>query len=119
MSAYSERKWKEKLTEWNFDKNISATDMNVLVAKAEKRLHEEGKETVFCIGTSQITRERIAQFKRRKVTKETQTVSPEASEWKSSRIYIFFSSNYLDRYAKKYYLPHSSARSSGVVSSRN
>ena len=83
---YSERKWKEKLTEWKFDKNISATDMNVLVAKAEKRLHEEGKETVFYMGTSQITRERIEQFKRRKVTKEIQTVSPEAGAWKSSRI---------------------------------
>ncbi len=79
-SVYSERKWKEKLTEWNFNKNISATDMNVLVAKAEKRLHEEGKETVFYMGTSQITRERIEQFKRRKVTKEIQIVSPEAGE---------------------------------------
>jgi hypothetical protein len=88
-SVYSERKWKEKLTEWNFDKNISATDMNVLVAKAEKRLHEEGKETVFYMGTFQITRERIEQFKRRKVTKEIQTVSPEACEWKSSRIFFF------------------------------
>ncbi|PMD12820.1 hypothetical protein NA56DRAFT_454440 [Hyaloscypha hepaticicola] len=52
--------------------------MNVLVAKAEKRLHEEGKETVFYMGTSQITRERIEQFKRRKVVKETETISPEA-----------------------------------------
>jgi hypothetical protein len=86
--VYSERKWKEKLTEWKFDKNIPATDMNV-VAKAEKRLHEEGKETVFYMGTSQITRERIEQFKRRKVTKEIQAVSPEAGEWKSSRIDFF------------------------------
>ncbi|KAE9378333.1 hypothetical protein N431DRAFT_399930, partial [Stipitochalara longipes BDJ] len=73
----SERKWKEKLKEWRFDKNISATDMNFLVAKAEKRLHDEGKETVFFSGISQITRERIEQFKRRKISRELDKVSPE------------------------------------------
>ena len=72
--GYSERKWKEKLKEWNFDKNISAPDMSVLVAKAAKRLTEEGKETVFFMGKSQITRERIEQFKRRKITKEIEAI---------------------------------------------
>jgi hypothetical protein len=64
--------------------------MNILLAKAEKRLHEEGKETVFHMGMSQITRERIEQFKRRKVTKEIQAVSPEAGEWRTPRINFFF-----------------------------
>jgi hypothetical protein len=44
--------------------------MNFLVAKAEKRMHDEGKDTVFFSGTSQITRERIEQFKRRKISRE-------------------------------------------------
>jgi uncharacterized protein (DUF427 family) len=76
MYVHSERKWKEKLKEWHFDKNISATDMGTLVAKAEKRLYEEGKETVFYLGMSQITRERLEQFKRRKLTKEAGAVIP-------------------------------------------
>jgi hypothetical protein len=73
---YSERKWKEKLKEWRFEKNISATDMNIIVAKAEKRVREEGKETVFFHGQSEITQERIEQFKRRKTTKAVDEVLP-------------------------------------------
>ena len=75
---YSERKWKEKLKEWRFEKNISATDMNIIVAKADKRVREEGKETVFFHGQSEITRERIDQFKRRKTTKTAEEVLPSA-----------------------------------------
>jgi hypothetical protein len=86
MYQYSERKWKEKLKEWNFDKNISAIDMSVIVAKAEKRLHEEGKETVFFMGKSQITRERIEQFKRRKTTNAIQAVSPGAGKCYDSAV---------------------------------
>jgi UDP-2,3-diacylglucosamine pyrophosphatase LpxH len=58
------------LKEWNFDKKISARDMSILVAKAEKRVREDGKDTIFFHGGSQITKERIDQFKRRKTTKE-------------------------------------------------
>ncbi len=43
--------------------------MSIIVAKAEKRGREEGKETVFFHGQSEITRERIEQFKRRKTIK--------------------------------------------------
>jgi hypothetical protein len=74
----SERKWKEKLKEWRFEKNISATDMNIIVAKAEKRVREEGKETVFFHGKTEITRERIEQFKRRKTTKAIEEALPSA-----------------------------------------
>ncbi|KAH8771518.1 hypothetical protein BGZ57DRAFT_433840 [Hyaloscypha finlandica] len=74
----SERKWKEKLKEWKFDKNISATDMSVLVAIAGKRMRDEGKRTIFFLGESQITRDRIEQFKRRKLTREIDDVSAEA-----------------------------------------
>jgi hypothetical protein len=77
---YSERKWKEKLKEWRFEKNISATDMSIIVAKAEKRVREEGKETVFFHGQSEITRERIEQFKRRKTTKAVEEALPSAGK---------------------------------------
>jgi hypothetical protein len=77
---YSERKWKEKLKEWRFEKNISGTDMSIIVAKAEKRVREEGKETVFFHVQSEITRERIEQFKRRKTTKAVEEALPSAGK---------------------------------------
>ncbi|KAE9382026.1 hypothetical protein N431DRAFT_322170, partial [Stipitochalara longipes BDJ] len=77
-SVASVRKWKEKLKEWNFDKNISASDMSIIVSKAEKRAREEGKETAFFHGGAQITRERIEQFKRRKNFREDIAMLPSA-----------------------------------------
>ena len=77
-SGFSERKWKEKLKEWKFDKNVSSTHMNILIAKAEKRAREDGKETVFFYGETQISAERIKQFKRRKTCKDADVISPRA-----------------------------------------
>jgi hypothetical protein len=74
-SEDSERKWKEKLKEWKFEKNIPANDMSFIVAKAEKRAREEGKETIFFHRETQVTRERIEQFKRRKITKGRDVLS--------------------------------------------
>jgi hypothetical protein len=54
--------------------------MRIVVAKADKRAREQGKGTVFFHGNTQITQERIAQFKRRKITKELDIVSPSAGE---------------------------------------
>jgi hypothetical protein len=51
--------------------------MRILDAKAEKRAREEGKETLFEIG-SQIDPERFELFKRRKATKEADSASPSA-----------------------------------------
>jgi hypothetical protein len=72
------RKWKEKLKEWNFDKNISASDMTIVLSKVEKRAREEGKDTVIFHGGTSITRERIEQFKRRKICRKDIEVSPSA-----------------------------------------
>jgi len=74
----SERKWKGKLKEWRFDKNISASDLGIILLKAEKRARE-GKETVFFHGETLITGERIEQFKRRRTVKESGIVYPNAS----------------------------------------
>jgi hypothetical protein len=35
-SEDSERKWKEKLKEWKFEKNMPANDMSFIFAKAKK-----------------------------------------------------------------------------------
>ncbi len=74
----SERKWKMQLKDWGFEKYVSATEMRMLIAKAEKRLIEDNKETIFFKGECQIPQEKIDIFKRRKVTKQTAPVSPSA-----------------------------------------
>lgn len=71
------RKWKEKLQKWNFHKYLNIDNMNIIVAKQQKRAME-GKDTVFMYGSAQITSERIENFKRRKVSNVTTHMSPSA-----------------------------------------
>jgi hypothetical protein len=52
--------------------------MSIIIAKAEKRTREEGKKTIFFHGESQISSERIQQFKRRKTSKMAEAISPAA-----------------------------------------
>ena len=72
------RRWKDKLKEWNFEKNIPASDMAMVLSKAEKRSREEGKETTIFHGGNQISKERIEQFKRRRTFREEVAMSPSA-----------------------------------------
>ncbi len=67
-----------QLKDWGFEKYVSASDMRILIAKAEKRATEENKDTIFFNGGYQIPQERIDLFKRRKVTKQTAPASPSA-----------------------------------------
>jgi hypothetical protein len=53
--------------------------MNIVVAKQQKRARE-GKDTVFMHGSIEMTSERIETFKRRKITKVTDAVSPSAGK---------------------------------------
>ncbi|KAG4440767.1 hypothetical protein IFR05_003754 [Cadophora sp. M221] len=62
------RKWKMKIKEWNFEKNLPANEMAFIAAKAEKRKAEDGKETVFYRGDVWIGPERIENFKKRRLT---------------------------------------------------
>jgi hypothetical protein len=78
LTKCSERKWKMQLKDWGFEKYVSASDMRILIAKAEKRATEENKDTVFFNGGCQIPQEGIDLFKRRKVTKQTAPASPSA-----------------------------------------
>lgn len=71
------RKWKLKLKEWEFEKNLTEKTMKILVAKEKKRARE-GKETVFYHHGSQITSKRIETFKRQKITNESEEASPSA-----------------------------------------
>ncbi|CAL3971432.1 unnamed protein product [Diplocarpon coronariae] len=78
----SPRKWKMKLKEWRFEKNLSKRDMEVIVAKARKRAWDESKETVFFYGSTPIRPERIENFKKRKTGKHV--VSSRASTSQSA-----------------------------------
>lgn len=62
----SERQLKMKLKQWGFKKNLSATNMQFIVAKSTKRHREEGKETIFFHKGSHITANRIEAFKKRR-----------------------------------------------------
>jgi Clr5 domain len=84
----SERKWKEKLKEWGFQKNLPARDMAILVSKREKRLQEDEKETVFYLKCGvdgevkvEVKVERLENFKKRQITHGDPPVSPNAGKF--------------------------------------
>jgi hypothetical protein len=66
-SFLSKRTWKNRLKAWGFEKYLGISDMKFVIDKAEKRAREENKETIFFHGDSEITSERIENFKRRKL----------------------------------------------------
>ncbi len=78
VSHSSQRKWKMKLKEWNFEKNLSEEDKKIMIAKREKRLRDEGKETTFFHHGIIIPGSKIDSAKRKKPDQETATISPSA-----------------------------------------
>lgn len=52
---------------WGFEKNVPATELATVLAKAEKRKREEGKETRMFYHGTEIDGRRIARFKRREL----------------------------------------------------
>jgi hypothetical protein len=79
-SLPSKRKYKMKLKEWNLDKNLSATDMKVILAIASDRAAREGKETVFYNGGQELSAEKIENFKKRMHSNREGMASPNASK---------------------------------------
>jgi hypothetical protein len=67
-----------KLKEWSFKKYLPSADMSIIVAKAEKRASDEGKETIFFHNETQIAYEKIEHFKRKKNTNAAEAASPSA-----------------------------------------
>jgi len=78
--AYSERKWKTKLKEWNFEKHLTSTDLKILVAKNLKRSRDEKKETGFFHNGREIRPEKFKNFKKRKISKLIDSPSPSAGK---------------------------------------
>ena len=52
--------------------------MKIMIAKADKRAREEGKDTMFFHHSLKLPFEKIQNFKRRKLAKNTNPVSPSA-----------------------------------------
>jgi hypothetical protein len=63
--SLSERGWKAKLKEWQFEKYLSTAEMKVLLAKGQKRLRDEGKKTTFLRHGLEIKEEKFENFKKR------------------------------------------------------
>lgn len=61
----SPRAWKDQTKEWGWHKNIPQGDMQWIVAKGTKRA-QEGKDTAYFYGETQVTARKIENFKRRK-----------------------------------------------------
>jgi len=79
-SLPSKRKYKMKLKEWNLEKNLSATDMKVILAKESERAEREGKETVFIYRGQELSAEKIENFKKRMHLNGKEIASPNASK---------------------------------------
>ncbi|CZR60770.1 uncharacterized protein PAC_10666 [Phialocephala subalpina] len=74
----SPRKWKEKLKEWNFEKNLSQDEMKILVAKAERRSKEANKETIFFHNGNMIPPTKVTNWQRRIAATALTPASPSA-----------------------------------------
>ncbi|OBT78568.1 hypothetical protein VF21_00954 [Pseudogymnoascus sp. 05NY08] len=61
----SPRRWKDQTKEWGWHKNIPQCDMQWIAASGTKRAYE-GKDTDFFYGETQVTAQKIENFKRRK-----------------------------------------------------
>ncbi|MCJ1306284.1 hypothetical protein MMC08_009104 [Hypocenomyce scalaris] len=74
----NERAYKDRLKQWKFEKNLKASDMKILVAKAYKRAREDNKGTKFRFRGREMDREKMDRFKKR-TTQEEELASPSAS----------------------------------------
>lgn len=73
-----------KLKEWGYEKHLTETEMKIVVAKAEKRLSEEGKDTIFLHNGVHIPATKLENFKRRKTIRESYPASPSARQLHAS-----------------------------------
>ncbi len=78
--SVSPRKWKEKLKEWNFEKNLTKNEMKIVVAKAERRITEEGKDTIFFHHGNIIPPAKVSTWKRRITKLSSSPLNPYESK---------------------------------------
>ena len=67
--AYRIPAYKRKLNQWGISKNIRASHMNILAAKARKRKAVEGKDTHFYVHERLLDPSKLIRFNARKSVK--------------------------------------------------
>jgi hypothetical protein len=65
-----------QIKEWKFEKHLKAENMMTVLTKAEKRARDEGKESIFFHAGSEISNQRIVNFKKRKIAQKLESTSP-------------------------------------------
>lgn len=75
LMCYSERKWKEKIKEWKLTKKVPTKDMSIMVAKAEKRKIDQGKDTLFHHNGIKVAHHKIEKIKKERVSQSQNVTS--------------------------------------------
>lgn len=70
------RAYKAKIKEWGLRKYITASDMQILLAKRDKRTRDRGVGTVFVVDGVEFAEERLNRFGKRKLAEPIDYVSP-------------------------------------------
>ena len=87
------RQYKVKIKEWGLRKYITASDMQILLAKRDKRTRDRGVETVFVVDGVKFAEDRLNRFGKRKLAEPIDYVSP--SSGMLTRGFVSRSTTYL------------------------
>ena len=87
----SVRQWKNKIRDWELEKNISASSMRFVISKRNKRAQDDHKETVFYYYNNEIDDERIDRFVRRQAKTTNLPSPPTGMSWTRSIVAITYS----------------------------
>ena len=77
------RQYKVKVKDWGLTKYIKALDMQILLAKREKRARDRGVETIFVRQGVKLEDDRLNRFGKREFAKSGDYVSPSNSKFTS------------------------------------
>lgn len=70
------RQYKVKIKDWGLTKNIKALDMQILLAKRDKRTRDRGVGTIFIRQGVELKEGRLNRFGKRELAKSGDYVSP-------------------------------------------
>jgi hypothetical protein len=107
---FSERKYKEKLKDWKFEKYLDATGMNFIAAKDESRARDQEKTTAFYNRGIKISSQRIEGFKKRTKQQVDKMETPPAGK-ENDNVMSASHSNIVTRSnPSKHYIPYAASR---------
>ena len=77
------RQYKVKIKDWGLTKNIKALDMQILLAKRDKRFRDRGVGTIFVRQGVKLAEDRLNRFGKRELAKSDDYVSPSSGKFTS------------------------------------